>query len=191
MVPLLLDLWPVSRWRRVIQYLSLKQFRRLSSYLEIPYTLASPKLVGLGCGCASVMTDCCNAVYALLKKEQPSIVVIHCFAHHFEPAFKDACKLNVMYDKVVTTLLMGLHYFYHKSAVNRAMLKWSAACLWMNLLIPTHIAWTRWVGHLRRALQSTIKSFPVILLHPQQLFIVNMRCAASIRNNFSVPALPV
>jgi len=70
------------------------------------------------------MTGSRYGLYALLKKEQPSIVVIHCFAHRLELALRDAAKSNKLHEKVVTTLLMGLYYFYHKSAVNRSMLKY-------------------------------------------------------------------
>ena len=102
-------------------------------------------------------------------KEQRTIVVLHCFAHRLELAFKDASKSSSLHEKVVATLLMGLYYFYHRSTVNRAVLKRCSSSLKRKVHIPTRVDVTRWVGHLHRALESVISSYPVILLHLQQV----------------------
>lgn len=97
--------------------------KAVARYLEIPCNVFFSKLVGLGCDGASNMTGHQNGLIALLQKEQPSVIVVHCFAHRLELAFKDASKSNSLREKVVATLLMGLYYFSHKSTVNRSMLK--------------------------------------------------------------------
>ena len=127
------------------------------------------KLVGLGCDGPSNMTGHRNGLIALLQKEQPSVIVVHCFAHRLELAFKDASKSNSLHEKVVATLLMGLYYFYHNSTVNRSMLKRCSNTLQKKVRISTRVGGTRWVGHLHRALESVISSYPIIILHLQQV----------------------
>ena len=97
--------------------------KAVAHYLEIPCNVFFSKLVGLGCDRASNMTGHWNGLIALLQKEQPSVIVVHCFARRLELAFKDASKSNSLHEKVVATLLMGLYYFSHKSTVNQSMLK--------------------------------------------------------------------
>jgi len=91
--------------------------------------------------------------------------VVHCFAHRLELAFKDASKSSSLHEKAVATLLIGLYYFYHESTVNRAMLKRCSSFLKRKVHIPTRVGGTCWVGHLHRALESVISSYPAILLH--------------------------
>ena len=146
--------------------------KAVAHYLEIPCNVFFSKLVGLGCDGASNMTGHRNGLIALLQKEQPSVIVVHCFAHRLELAFKDASKSNSLYEKVVATLLMGLYYFYHKSTVNRSMLKRCSNSLQRKVRMPTRVGGTRWVGHLHRALESVISSYPVIILHLQQVKFV-------------------
>ena len=146
--------------------------KAVAHYLEIPCNVFFSKLVGLGCDGASNMTGHRNGLIALLQKEQPSAIVVHCFAHRLELAFKDASKSNSLHEKVVATLLMGLYYFYHKSTVNRSMLKRCSNSLQRKVRVPTRVGGTRWVGHLHRALESVISSYPVIILHLQQVKFV-------------------
>ena len=61
------------------------------------------------------MTGQWNGLIALLKKEQPPVVVVHCFAHGLELAFKDASDSNSLHEKVIASLLMGLLYCDHKN----------------------------------------------------------------------------
>lgn len=68
------------------------------------------------------MVRCRAGVGALLRNDQPSMLTLHCMAHRLELALKDSTKKIKLYDKSVTVLCMGLYYFYHNSALNRAML---------------------------------------------------------------------
>lgn len=77
------------------------------------------KLVGLGSDGASVMLGRNNGVAAKLRRLQPAMVAVHCYAHKLELAFKDAIKHVPLDKKVTTCLLQGLYYFYHNSALNR------------------------------------------------------------------------
>lgn len=114
--------------------------------LTLSFDCFLSKVVSLSCDGASVMVGCRNGVGALLKKIQPSIVVMHCMAHRLELSLKDAAKKHALYDKVVRVLLQGIYLFYHNSSLNRSMLKRSFEALSQEkdkLMIPTRSGGTR------------------------------------------------
>ena len=116
--------------------------KAISHYVKVPCNAFFSKLAELGCDGASNMTGQRNGLIALLKKEQPSVVVVHCFTHMLELVFKDASKSSSLHEKVAATLLMGLYYFYHRSTVNQAMLKRCSSSLKRKVRIPTRVGGT-------------------------------------------------
>jgi hypothetical protein len=150
-------------------YLGLK--RAVTEYLQVPWETFVPKLVGLGCDGASVMTGKKGGLGALLRKDSPTMLTVHCFAHRLELAFKDSSKgaAKNLHEKLFNTLLMGLYYFYHRSPVNRSGLVRCATVLNCKLLLPTRVGGTRWIGHIQRALTNMIHSFGAIVLHMKQV----------------------
>ena len=144
--------------------------KAVSQYLNIEWEELCPKLIALGCDGASVTTGHRNGLFGLLKQEQPSVVLIHCLAHRLELAFCDASKSSGLHEKAVSTLLMGLYYFYRNSTLNRSMLKRAGASLGIkNVLVPNRVCTTRWVGHLHRSIEIVLKSYPIIVTHLQQI----------------------
>ena len=141
-------------------------------HLQIPWNEFASKLVALGSDGASVMTGHRSGLAALLKQSQPAIVIIHCFAHKLELSFKDAVKKTKLHEKAVGTLLMGLYYFYKKSALNRSMLKRSFQALGQRVYVPTRVGGTRWVGHLLTALENFRRGYSAILQHLQQVCFI-------------------
>lgn len=118
------------------------------------------------------MVGCRAGVGALLRKEQPSMLTLHCMAHRLELALKDATKKLKLHDKSVTVLCMGLYYFYHNSALNRAMLVRNFDALKTKtdkLLIPSRTGGTRWIGHSLRSISSVITSYRFIVAHLGQV----------------------
>lgn len=79
--------------------------KAISHYMKVPCNVFFSKLVGLDCDGASNinMTGQRNDVIALLKKEQPSVVEVNCFADRLKLAFKDDSKANSVHEKVVGT----------------------------------------------------------------------------------------
>ena len=130
-------------------------------------------MVALACDGASVMLGSKAGVGALLRREQPSVISIHCMAHRLELALKDASKNIKLYDKTVNVLAMGLYYFYHNSALNRAMLVRSYKSMVENAtgdpLLPTRVGGTRWVGHTLRAITNLTTSYSYIVQHLGQV----------------------
>lgn len=150
-------------------YNALKHAIASSDYLATPWNNFTSKLVGLGCDGAAVMLGQKKGLVALLKKDQPALVEVHCFAHKLELSFKDAVKKLTLYEKTVATLLMGLYYFYRNSPLNRSMLKRSFGALGKKVYLPTRVGGTRWVGHLFRALINFHNGYPAILQHLLQV----------------------
>ena len=100
------------------------------------------KLISLGCDGAAVTMDKANGVAAQLRKLQPLLLTIHCFAHRLELACKDTTKECDLYTKSMT-MLMGLYYFYKRSALQRQTLVECFHVLGQNVCIPTRIGGTR------------------------------------------------
>lgn len=86
--------------------------------------ITNEKLVGFTCDGASNMVGRLQGAATLLKNVHPALVIIHCLAHRLELAYKDAIKRtsSQQYDKLVT-LLVGLYYFYKRSAKQKKALK--------------------------------------------------------------------
>ena len=115
------------------------------------------------------MTGKDNGVVARLKQwKGRHIVGIHCMAHRLELSFKDSAqKINL--HKKLDALLLGLHYFYAKSSMNRANLKRSFSLLNLNPLMPTRMGGTRWIGHTLQALDHFLQGYAGIVQHLQQV----------------------
>ena len=67
------------------------------------------------------------------------------------------------------TLLSGLYYFYRNSALNRTNLKNAYRFLGIKTLLPTRANGTRWVGHVKRALDHFLLGYKAFRLHLEQL----------------------
>ena len=126
------------------------------------------KLVGFGSDGASVMVGKKGGVAAHLKKLQPCLQSVHCYAHRLELAFKDAMKTIPIYIRV-NDLLQGLYKFYHQSSLARSMLRESFAHLNLKMVVPTRIGGTRWLPHTLRALTNLWSGYPAIVEHMQQV----------------------
>ena len=72
-----------------------------------------------------------NGLVTLLKRDHPEVISIHCLAHRLELAFKDTFKSDKMFLKL-TTLLLGLFYFYKNSAKQRKNLK---KCIEVSIIL--------------------------------------------------------
>ena len=93
--------------------------KRSFETIGLSWEVTKPKLVGMGSDGASVMLGKNNGVGALLRKEQPAMVAVHCFSHKLELAFKDSTRKIPLDNKTTVCLLQGLYYFYHNSPLNR------------------------------------------------------------------------
>ena len=145
----------------------MKAIKKAVSFLA-PWEEFNEKLVALGSDGASVMLGRKNGVIALLQQNKPDVIGIHCCGHKLELAFKDAIKKCPLGEKIMT-LLSGLYYFYRNSALNRTNLKNAYRFLGIKTLLPTRANGTRWVGHVKRALDHFLLGYKAFRLHLEQL----------------------
>jgi hypothetical protein len=75
----------------------------------------------------------------------------------------------------MTTLLMGLYYYYHNSPLNRSNLKRSFAALDVSPVMPSRVGGTRWLPHTERALDSFWIGYTAIKNHLEQVLIFNLK----------------
>lgn len=124
------------------------------------------KLVGFTCDGASNMMGVNKGVGTLLRQQYPTLVVTHCLAHRLELAFKDAIKESgcKLYERT-TTLLVGLYYFYQKSSKQRKVLHETFQVLGLSPTIPPRVGGTRWLAHIKRAVESCLKGYPALVAH--------------------------
>lgn len=130
------------------------------------------KLIGLGSDGASNMTGAKNGLVAKLKEVHPELIGVHCIAHRLELAFRDVFKKDKMYSQL-STLLLGLFYFYKNSSKQRKCLRECIKVLGINGTLPHKINSTRWLPHMKRALENLFRTFPAFLSQLQNASHVN------------------
>ena len=138
------------------------------TYLGLDAAEFGRKLVGLGSDGAAVMQGRKGGVTGLLRKEQPLLQSVHCSSHRLELAYREVIKGRPQLLRVQTTL-EGVFNLYHKSALNRSMLKRACAATNVKYLVPCRVGGTRWMPHTLRALTNFFTSYPGIVNHMQQL----------------------
>ncbi|KAJ8038366.1 hypothetical protein HOLleu_15764 [Holothuria leucospilota] len=100
---------------------------------------------------------------------RPWLVGVHCSGHKLELAYKDMVKQKIpLYDKL-ESLLLNIYYFYRNSNLNRALLKESFATLNQKVILPTRVGGTRWIGHLKLAIDNILSGYEALLQHFDQL----------------------
>lgn len=112
----------------------------------------------------SVLQGHKNGVRALLSKDQPQLLSIHCMAHRLELSIKDSVS-SVSFQVKVDETLLALYLLYHNSPAMRAELQQIASDKNCKLLLPTRVGGTRWVGHTLRAIKNLLGSYDVIVNH--------------------------
>ncbi|XP_062614641.1 zinc finger protein 862-like [Saccostrea cucullata] len=130
------------------------------------------KFIGFGSDGASNMTGVKNGLVARLKEGHPELIGVHCIAHRLELAFRDVFKKDKMYTQL-STLLLGLFYFYKNSSKQRKSLRECIKVLDINGTLPHKINSTRWLPHMKRALENLFRTFPAFLSQLQNASHVN------------------
>jgi hypothetical protein len=82
-----------------------------------------------------------SGLAALLRRDRPHLVAIHCLAHRLELSFKDVVAKSKLYKTI--TLLLGLYYLYRKSPKMKKSLTTSFESLKINRDLPTRVGGTR------------------------------------------------
>jgi hypothetical protein len=132
------------------------------------------KLVGLTTDGAAVMVGKNAGLAALLKRERPQLVALHCVSHRLELAVKSVAKAVPWYKKV-DLLILNLYLFYHNSALNRSNLRRSCNAADVPFLVPTRVGGTRWVSHTLTAITKLLRIYPGLVLHLDQVSIFHCK----------------
>ncbi|KAJ8022231.1 hypothetical protein HOLleu_39653 [Holothuria leucospilota] len=123
------------------------------------------KLVGAGSDGAKVNVGINNSVATRMQGDgREHIVIVHCVAHRLELAILGAIKENEML-QTVQDMLNKIHKHYHYSPKALRELEMVAEAMGEKFLKPQRLSGTRWVPHIRRALQVLISKYSVILAH--------------------------
>ena len=125
------------------------------------------KAVALGSDGASVMVGDVGGVYALLKRDIPHLIKVHCIAHRLELAFSDTVKAVPQLEEA-KDMLQGIwkHYHYSPKAVRE--LKELAESMQVKAYKAVKADGTRWVPHLKRALDILLlKNYFTVVTHLQ------------------------
>lgn len=80
------------------------------------------KFIGFGCDGAANMMGRKSGLLTRMQEEYPHVVGVHCLAHRLELSFRDIFRNNKYYVKL-STLLIGLFYFYKNSPKQRKGLR--------------------------------------------------------------------
>ena len=137
----------------------------ISQELEVTSQQFMKKLAGVGTDGAPVMLGKKGGLVALLKQQQPCLVGIHCMAHRLELALKKTVNSFPMF-AAIEQLMLDLYMFYHYSPLNRSNLKIAYKTMPdLPVLMPTRVGGTRWVSHLKTALDHAFRGYEAIVTH--------------------------
>ncbi|XP_062618557.1 zinc finger protein 862-like [Saccostrea cucullata] len=122
------------------------------------------KLVGFGSDGASNMMGRKNGLISLIQREHSEVIGVHCLAHRMELAFKDVFRNDKNYVQL-STLLLGLFYFYKNSAKQKKNLRECMRVLDVKGTMPHRVGGSRWLPHLKKALETLFRTYPAFISH--------------------------
>ena len=124
------------------------------------------KVVALGTDGAAVMVGEVG-VFALLKRDIPHLIKVYCIAYRLELAFADTVKA-IPEQEEAKSMFQGIwkHYHYSPKAVRE--LKELAESTQVRAYKAVMADGTRWVPHLKRALDVLLsKNYYTLVSHLQ------------------------
>ncbi|KAK2149036.1 hypothetical protein LSH36_471g06000 [Paralvinella palmiformis] len=170
--------------------------RGFESELSIAFADFFPKFVAIATDGAVVMTGHKAGVVSNLKKDQPALFGVHCFAHRLELACHDVVKSHPSYQEL-DKFFLDLYLFYHNSNLNRANLNEACLAAGSKVLVQTRVGGTQ-LAKLSLSLQSRTCSvadrlqatISVLKLHTEQpgpklqrVFGQNELCGVKLKEN--------
>ena len=126
------------------------------------------KTVGFGSDGAAVMIGAKSGVATRLRNDSiPWLVNIQCLAHGLELAAMDVLKSHPVMLKI-HDLLKGVHKQYHYSPKAWRELKSVGEALQTKVWKPTNLGGTRWLPHIKAALETMMRNFGPLTVHLQE-----------------------
>ncbi|XP_052599103.1 sperm flagellar protein 2 isoform X4 [Peromyscus californicus insignis] len=110
-----------------------------------------------------------NRVALLLRKIQPCVQSVYCFAHHLELSYKAMFQSIPLFNSL-EELLTNIYHFYHHSPLLKNSLITAFRGLHLRPVMPSQIGGRPWLYGLQAALQNFLKGYPAIVqqLHSAQ-----------------------
>ena len=121
-------------------------------------------LIGANFDEASVMMGATSGVRALLQKDFPAIIVIHCVAHKLERSVVDLIK-SIPNIQTFEATIKSIFNFYHFSPKRGRELAEMADLLSTMLTNYSSVKAIRWVASKSRALVAVKKNFASTVMH--------------------------
>lgn len=125
------------------------------------------KLVALGTDGAAVVVGEVGGVFALLKRDIPHLIKVNFIAHRLELAFADTVNAIPELEEAKSILQRTWkHYHYSPKAVHE--LREVAESMQVRAYKAVKADGTRWVPHLKRALDALLsKNYYTVVSHLQ------------------------
>jgi len=125
------------------------------------------KLVSICVDGAAVNLGVRHGLAALIKKDVPWLVAIHCMNHRLELSAKDAFSNTFLNE--VSTMLVNLHFVYENSPKRLRELRNVAEIMEERIRKPERATGTRWAQHKSRAIKSLLMGYDVIVTHLESM----------------------
>ncbi len=125
------------------------------------------KLVRICVDGAAVNLGVRHGLAALIKKDVPWLVAIHCMNHRLELSAKDAFSNTFLNE--VSTMLVNLHFVYENSPKRLRELRNVAEIMEERIRKPERATGTRWGQHKSRAIKSLLMGYDVIVTHLESM----------------------
>ena len=136
--------------------------------LNLPPDQWRKKLVGFGSDGASVMCGSRGGVTALLKKDVPHLIAVHCVAHRLELSILDVIK-DISYIGKFESVVKKVYEFYSRSPRRTKDLKEIADIMEDESIIKfTGILAVRWVSSKLRAVKALLHNWKCAVLHLEE-----------------------
>ena len=138
------------------------------------------KLVSLGTDGASVNVGAQGGLGAVLKKDIPYLLQVHCVAHRLELAVLDACK-NVDYIETFQVTVKTLLKFYCRSGKRLNQLS-SIGDGVLNETVKSFGSWNpvRWIASKYRVIKAINNNWAATVLHLEQIVTSGKRDEAAV-----------
>ena len=134
-----------------------------STFSELGINNHKERLVAFCADGASVNMGVNRGLAALLRKEMPWLIAIHCLSHRLELAAKDTFKSTYMSE--VTDLVKDLYLVYQKSPKRLRELRALAEALEADIRKLEKAFGTRWSQHRSKAIETLMHGYETIVAH--------------------------
>ena len=130
------------------------------------YDIPDQKIVGFGSDGASVMAGDMGGVSALLKKDNPFSIFVHCVCHRLHLAVSKACKNN-QHMAMLQEILSGIYNYVQGSANRLQQFEDIATLLEVDSLKFKKTFDIRWLS-MGECVSAVVRNYKALLVYLSQ-----------------------